>query len=86
MNKPGLETQSSGRELTREEVALASALEAIYTEGVHEFAAVADRLTSGGIARPSGAPTPWTETALLEELTRINASLDKAYGDNGRGA
>ena len=86
MNKPGLETQSSGRALTREEVTLANALEAIYTQGVHDFAAVAHRLTSDGVARPSGADAPWTETALLEELTRINASLDKAYGDDGRGA
>ena len=86
MNKPGLETQSSGRELTREELDLANALEAIYTDGVHDFTAVADRLTSDGVARPSGADAPWTEKAVLEELAKINASLDKAYGDNGRGA
>jgi hypothetical protein len=86
MNKPGLETQSSGRELTSAETTLANALEAIYTDGVSDYAAVAARLASDGIARPSGETAPWTEAALLDELTKVNASLDKAYGDNGRGA
>lgn len=86
MNKPGLETQSSGRALTEVERHLAEALEAIYKDGVQDFPAVAERLTAAGVVRPSGATAPWTEAALLDELTAVNASLDQAYADNGRGA
>ena len=86
MNKPGLATQASGRDLSADERALADAMELIYKDGVHDAAGVAARLAAAGVALPSGAPGPWTEPVLLAELTQINAALDKAYGDNGRGA
>ena len=86
MNRPGLETQASGRDLTHGERAFAEALEAIYTDGVHDYDAVAARLAADKVALPSGAAGPWTQAVLLHELTQINATLDKAYADHGRGA
>jgi hypothetical protein len=83
---PKLATQSLGRPLTEAERRLAADLEAVFAEGVHEFAAVAESLAERGTARPSGDPGPWTEAALIAELAAVNASLDAAYAERGIGA
>lgn len=71
--------QSLGRPLTASEISLASALEAIFASGTHDFSQVAAHLQRTGVARPSGAADPWTLDALHEELRLINDSLDLAY-------
>jgi hypothetical protein len=83
---PKLATQSLGRPLTEVERRLAAELEAVFAEGVHEFAAVAAALVARGAPRPSGDPGPWTEAALVAELAAVNASLDAAYAEHGIGA
>ncbi len=74
-----LATQALRRELTSSERALGQALEQIFASGVHDFAAVAARLSERKIDRPSGAQGPWSAETLLSELAAINASLDAAY-------
>ena len=81
-----LRHQSLGRPLTAEERALADALEAAFRTGEQDFEAVAGALERAGIKRPSGAPGPWSAAVLEQELKAINASLDKAYAENGIGA
>ena len=78
--------QSLGRLLTAEERALANALEAIFRAGTDKFEEVARALERDRVKRPSGATGAWSAAVLKEELVRINASLDQAYGENGIGA
>jgi hypothetical protein len=78
---PGsLANQALRRPLTPAESALAQAMVAIFATGQHEFAAVAGELQARAVARPSGSTEPWSVAALEEELHRVNASLDAAYG------
>jgi hypothetical protein len=81
-----LARQSLGRPLTDVEQVFARDLEAVFAEGLHDFAKVAKALQARGTARPSGRKGPWTESALQEELAALNASLDTAYAENGVGA
>jgi hypothetical protein len=83
---PKLAMQSLGRDPTAAEQAFARDLEAVFAEGVHDFAAVAAALQARGTARPSGDSGAWTETVLGDELAAANASLDAAYADHGIGA
>jgi hypothetical protein len=83
---PGLATQALARTLSDAEAALARDLEAVFSEGVHEFAMVAAGLQSRGTKRPSGETGPWTEAVLHEELVAVNAALDAAYAADGIGA
>ena len=78
-----LQHQSLGRPLTDSERALASAIEAVFSTGQHDFKDVVRALEQEGVRRPSGAPGPWTLTVLEQELEAINHSLDAAYGANG---
>ena len=81
-----LERQSLGRPATPEELALAHALEAIYREGVKDFAEVVLKLKVGAVLIPSSGGTDWTEKRLMEELAAINKDLDGAYAAHGCGA
>ena len=81
-----LKHQSLGRALTVEERALADALESVFGSGEQDFEAVARALDSRNVKRPSGAMGPWSAAVLEQELAAINASLDKAYAENGIGA
>ncbi|OLT60216.1 recombinase-like helix-turn-helix domain-containing protein [Moorena bouillonii] len=81
-----LDVQSRGRPLTGEEQALADALEAIFSEGVHDMDAVAEALTAKGLVAPGSGGTDWTRDSLLTELQSINRSLDDAHNENGYGA
>jgi hypothetical protein len=83
---PALARQSLARPLTAAEQAFATALEAVFAAGTHDFPAVATALQAQGIARPSGTAAPWTATLLASELAAINASLDAAYARDGIGA
>ena len=74
-----LARQSLARPLTEAEVALATALERAFAEGIHDFAALADWLQRDGVPAPSGEASPWTREKLGAELSAINASLDDAY-------
>lgn len=71
--------QSLGRPLTASESALASALEAIFATGAHDFSHVSDQLQRTGVAKPSGATDAWTVDSLHQELWLINDALDLAY-------
>jgi hypothetical protein len=81
-----LKHQSLGRPLAPEERALADALEAIFRTGTQDFEEVARALERDRVKRPSGAMGAWSAAVLEEELARINASLDRAYAENGIGA
>ena len=81
-----LQHQSLGRPLTDSERALASAIEAVFSAGQHDFEDVVRALEQAGVKRPSGGPGPWTLTVLEHELAAINRSLDAAYDANGIGA
>lgn len=80
-----LDVQSRGRELTAEEQALADALEAIFSKGVHELDTVAGELNAAGLAPPPDAQE-WTAEILIARLASINAELDAAFEENGYGA
>ena len=86
MLNPALGGQSLARTLTPAEAALATALECVFTDGTHDFSAVAAALQAQGVARPSGNTDPWTVAALTSELSAINRTLDDAYARNGIGA
>jgi hypothetical protein len=81
-----LEHQSLGRPLQPEERALADALERIFRTGRQDFEEVARALERERVKRPSGEGGAWTAAVLEAELARINASLDRAYAENGIGA
>jgi hypothetical protein len=83
---PQLATQSLARPLSEIEAALARDLEAVFAEGVHDFAKVAAALQARGTKRPSGGAAAWTEAVLHQELAALNASLDAAYAADGIGA
>jgi hypothetical protein len=83
---PGLATQALARPLSEAEAALARDLEAVFSEGVHDFGKAAAGLQARGTKRPSGAPGPWSEAVLHEELAAVNAALDAAYAADGIGA
>lgn len=80
-----LATQSRGRPLSESESTLSNALIETFKGGDHDFSVVISRLNEANIARPSGAPGPWTVTNLEAELTELNRSLDQAYAENGIG-
>ena len=86
MLDPKLARQALARPLSDAEKALASALEAIFASGTHDFADVAQALQARGTERPSGDTGAWSEAALVKELTAINAALDAAYAATGIGA
>jgi hypothetical protein len=86
MLDPRLAHQSRARDLTGAEQALARALEEVFATGAHAFADVAQALQAKNVKRPSGTSEPWTEAALLSELSAINRSLDEAYLQHGIGA
>ena len=81
-----LTNQSLARPLTEAEMALAAALESIYSGGMHDFAAVAAELQRTRIARPSGSHDAWTAENLKTELAALNASLDACYARDGIGS
>jgi hypothetical protein len=83
---PKLANQALARPLTEVEQQLARDLEAVFAEGAHDFGKVAAGLQGRGTKRPSGAPGPWSESVLHEELAALNASLDAAYAADGIGA
>jgi hypothetical protein len=85
-SRPALAHQSRGRALTVAERALAAALERIYGEGTHDFAAVAEALRTAGVTAPGAGTTDWTADLLESELAAINADLDAAYEAHGYGA
>jgi hypothetical protein len=81
-----LEHQSLGRPLQPEERVLADALERVFRTGQQDFEEVARALERERVKRPSGESGTWTAAVLEAELARINASLDRAYAENGIGA
>jgi hypothetical protein len=85
-SRPALAHQCRGRALAPAEAALAETLMAIYGTGTHDHAAVAQALTTKGIAAPRSGRSDWTEALLAEELQAINAELDAAYAEHGYGA
>ena len=80
-----LDVQSRGRALSEQEQALADALEAAFSKGIHDMDAVAEALNEAGIAPPSG-DAGWSGEILIRHLTAINKELDQAYKENGYGA
>lgn len=85
-SRPALAHQSLGRALSGAEAALAAALMDIMGGGVSDFGAVAQALTTRGVAMPSSGGTTWTEASLHAELAALNADLDAAYAEHGYGA
>lgn len=81
-----LKNQSRARAVTAEELALATALEAIFKDGIDDFAEVARRLKAGAVVAPISRRTDWDLALLETELSAINRSLDDAYARNGIGA
>jgi hypothetical protein len=81
-----LKHQSRARSLTDAELALANALEALYSAGVSEFDEVARSLTARGVTAPQSGRQTWDVATLEAELAAINASLDEAYARHGIGA
>jgi len=73
-----LSRQSLGRELTVNEEALATALEAQFRTGGHDLGKLVEALNAGQVARPSGEGGAWTEQVLETELRAINLELDAA--------
>ncbi len=71
-----LSRQSLGRELTVNEEALATALEAQFRTGGYDLGKLVEALNAGQVARPSGEGGPWTEQVLETELRAINLELD----------
>lgn len=85
-SRPALAHQCRGREITPAEAALAGALMAIYSDGTHDWPAVATALAARGVVAPVSGRTDWTEALVAEELSAINAELDAAYAETGYGA
>lgn len=81
-----LKHQSRPRPLSEAERALMSALLQVFAKGNHDFALAVASLNDNNVARPSGAPGPWSLAVLEEELQRINSALDEAYAQDGFGA
>jgi hypothetical protein len=81
-----LARQCGGRDLTDKEVAFSAALQAIYKDGVEDFAEVAARLTAAAVVAPASGSRQWTRDSLESELQTINQSLDAAYAQHGLGA
>lgn len=86
MLDPRLARQSLARPLSAAEHHLATALEAIFAAGTHDYAAVSAELQARDVVRPSGSREPWTVASLEAELVTLNASLDAAYAKDGIGA
>ena len=82
----GLAHQSRGRTLSADEMALANALESIFTDGAVEFDEVSRRLSALGVLAPSTRGATWSRDLLERELTLINHSLDEAYARGPTGA
>lgn len=83
LSSPDLSRQSLCRALTEEELALADSIEAAFAQGEHDLAALAARLQSHALRRPSGDNGEWTADVLEIELRSINRALDEAYARNG---
>lgn len=81
-----LKHQSRARDISGDELALANALEAVFKDGVEDFAEVARRLKANGVVAPHSRRTDWDIALLEAELSAINRSLDDAYARNGIGA
>ncbi|MCP4997933.1 MAG: ATP-binding cassette domain-containing protein [Hyphomicrobiales bacterium] len=73
-----LDVQSRCRALTESEQAFADALEAIFSNGIHDMDAVAGELNSAGIERPDGGAA-WTAESLTSYLAAINKELDECH-------
>ena len=84
--RPELGHQSRGRPLSEAEAGLADAMMAIYADGTHDPAALAEALVERGIAAPRSGRTDWDVDLLADELAALNADLDAAYAENGFGA
>lgn len=85
-SRPALAHQCRGRAIAPSEAALAAALMEIYGTGSHDYAAVAQALTTKGVVAPKSGRSDWNEALLGEELAAINADLDAAYAEHGYGA
>lgn len=81
-----LSRQSLGRALSHVEKSFSEALEAVFSDGIHDFEAVAAELTTRGVVAPCSGRNEWTADSLESELKSINNDLDDAYSDNGIGA
>lgn len=81
-----LSRQSLGRPLSHVEESFSAALEGVFSEGIHDFEAVAAELTKLGVVAPCSGRNEWTAESLEAELKSINRDLDEAYGENGIGA
>ncbi len=81
-----LSRQSLGRALSHVEKTFSEALEAVFSEGTHDFEAVAAELTRLGVVAPCSGRNEWTADSLASELKSINRDLDEAYRENGIGA
>lgn len=81
-----LSRQSLGRALSQVEKSFSDALEAVYSEGIHDFKLVAAELTRLGVVAPCSGTSDWTADSLQSELKSINHDLDEAYLKNGIGA
>ena len=80
-----LDVQSRGRALSEQEKALADALEAAFSKGIHDMEAVAEALNDAGMATPAGEAA-WSGEILIQHLAAINRQLDEAYEESGYGA
>ncbi len=81
-----LSRQSLGRALSQVEKSFADALESVFSEGIHDFEAVAAELTRLHVVAPCSGRDEWTADSLDTELKAINRELDAAYQENGIGA
>ena len=81
-----LSRQSLGRALSQVEQSFSDALETVFSDGIHDFAAVAAELTRLGVVAPRSGRNEWTAESLESELNSINRDLDEAYRENGIGA
>ena len=81
-----LKHQSRTRPMSADEMQLATALEALFAAGIHDFEEVARRLSDQQVVAPASRATTWTTDLLVRELDLVNASLDDAYAARGLGA
>ena len=80
-----LDVQSRGRPLSEHEEALADAMEAAFSKGIHDMDAVADALNEAGLKAPAGEAS-WSGKVLVRHLATINKELDAAFEEDGYGA
>jgi hypothetical protein len=62
--------QSREREPTAYERALATALESIFADGVHDLPEVIHRLDDAGFRDPAG--DPWTERSFVRVMQQVD--------------